>query len=165
MTTTVEGPANATAATIVPRLSQAAETYVSMKGAGRPKTFAAEVHRSLRYLVEVAGDKPINTYLWAGANALRDFLRGHGDPLGPNYRGGPIQRGRIKPRVLTYATLRATNGILVRDTMSASLINSGKATTDYDFSRQSSLPITMPESDPCVKITPSLDPATMSLTC
>ena len=165
MTTTVEGPANATAATIVPRLSQAAETYVSMKGAGRPKTFAAEVHRSLRYLVEVAGDKPINTYLWAGANALRDFLRGHGDPLGPNYRGGPIQRGRIKPRVLTYATLHATNGILVRDTMSDSLINSGKATTDYDFSRQSSLPITMPASDPCVKITPSLDPATMSLTC
>ena len=69
---------NTTAATIAPHLSVAVETYVSMKGAGRPKTFAAGVHRSLRYLVEVAGDQPIDAYVRADANALRDYLRGRG---------------------------------------------------------------------------------------
>ena len=49
-----------------------------MTGAGRPKTFAAGVHRSLRYLVEIAGDKPIDAYVRADANALRDYLRGRG---------------------------------------------------------------------------------------
>ena len=49
-----------------------------MKGAGRPKTFAAGVHRSLRYLVEIAGDKPIDAYVRTDANALRDHLRGRG---------------------------------------------------------------------------------------
>jgi integrase len=49
-----------------------------MKGAGRSKTFAAGVHRSLRYLVEVAGDQPIDAYVRADANALRDYLRGRG---------------------------------------------------------------------------------------
>ena len=67
-----------TAATIAPHLSVAVEIYVSMKGAGRPKTFAAGVHRSLRYLVEIAGDKPIDAYVRTDANALRDCLRGRG---------------------------------------------------------------------------------------
>ena len=69
---------NTTAATIAPHLSVAVETYVSMKGAGRPKTFAAGVHRSLRYLVEIAGNKPIDAYVRTDANALRDYLRGRG---------------------------------------------------------------------------------------
>ena len=69
---------NTTAATIAPHLSVAVETYVSMKGAGRPKTFAAGVHRSLRYLVEIAGNKPIDAYVRTDANALRDHLRGRG---------------------------------------------------------------------------------------
>ena len=67
-----------TTATIAPHLSEAVETYLSMKGAGRPNTFAAGVHRSLRYLVEIAGDKPIDAYVRADANALRDHLRGRG---------------------------------------------------------------------------------------
>ena len=73
----IEGQANTTAI-IVPRLSEAAETYVSMKGAGRSKTFAAGIHRSLRYLIEVADDKPIDAYVRADANALRDYLRARG---------------------------------------------------------------------------------------
>ena len=62
---------NATTATIAPRLSGAAETNTSLKGAGRSKTFAAGVHRSLRYLVEIAGNKSINAYVRAKANAWR----------------------------------------------------------------------------------------------
>ena len=69
---------NATTATIAPRLSGAAETNTSLKGAGRSKTFAAGVHRSLCYLVEIAGDKPIDAYVRTDANALRDHLRGRG---------------------------------------------------------------------------------------
>ena len=59
VTATTIGMANATTATSAPHLTEATETYLLMKGAGRPKTFAAGVHRSLRYLVEIAGDKPI----------------------------------------------------------------------------------------------------------
>ena len=60
VTATTIGMANATTATSAPHLTEATETYLLMKGAGRPKTFAAGVHRSLRYLVEIAGDKPID---------------------------------------------------------------------------------------------------------
>ena len=78
VTATTIGMANATTATSAPHLTEATEAYLSMKGAGRPKTFAAGVHRSLRYLVEIAGDKPIDAYVRADANALRDHLRGRG---------------------------------------------------------------------------------------
>ena len=73
-----ERSSKTTIATSAPHLSEAVETYLSMKGAGRPNTFAAGVHRSLRYLVEIAGDKPIDAYVRADANALRDHLRGRG---------------------------------------------------------------------------------------
>ena len=61
-----------------PRLSEATKTYVSMKGANRSKTFASGVQRSVRYLVEVAGDKPIGAFVRADANALRDYLQSRG---------------------------------------------------------------------------------------
>ena len=64
--------------THAPLLSDAAETYVSMKGPGRSVTFASGVHRSVRYLVEIAGDKAIDAYVRADANALRNYLRGRG---------------------------------------------------------------------------------------
>ena len=62
--------------TRAPLLSDAAETYVSMKGAGRPETFAAGARRSVGYLIEVTTDKPIDAYVRADANALRDLLEG-----------------------------------------------------------------------------------------
>jgi len=49
-----------------------------MKGAGRPETFAAGARRSVSYLIEVTTDKPIDAYVRADANALRDHLRGRG---------------------------------------------------------------------------------------
>ena len=49
-----------------------------MKGANRSKTFASGVQRSVWYLVEVAGDKPIVPLCGADANALRDYLQSRG---------------------------------------------------------------------------------------
>ena len=49
-----------------------------MKGANRSKTFAAGVWRSVRYLTEVARDKPIDAFLRTDLNALRDDLQDRG---------------------------------------------------------------------------------------
>ena len=71
------GPRTADSSTTdAPRLTEATETYVSMKGANRSSTFASGVQRSVRYLVEVTSDKPIDAFVRADANALRDYLRG-----------------------------------------------------------------------------------------
>jgi integrase len=64
--------------TDAPRLSEATQTYVFMKGANRSSTFASGVQRSVRYLVEVASDKPIDAFVRADANALRDYLKARG---------------------------------------------------------------------------------------
>ena len=58
-----------------PKLSQALETYLSLKGAGRPKTFEGGARRSVGYLMEVTDDKPIDAYQRADANAFREYLR------------------------------------------------------------------------------------------
>jgi len=60
------------------QLSSALEVYLSLKGAGRPKTFEAGARRAVGYLLEVSTDKPIDTYVRADANALREYLRGRG---------------------------------------------------------------------------------------
>ena len=46
-----ERSSKTTIATSAPHLSEAVETYLSMKGAGRPNTFAAGVHRNLNMCV------------------------------------------------------------------------------------------------------------------
>ena len=61
-----------------PQLSTALEVYLSLKGAGRPKTFEAGARRAVGYLLEVSTDKPIDIYVRADANALREYLRGRG---------------------------------------------------------------------------------------
>ena len=61
-----------------PQLSTALEVYLSLKGAGRPKTFEAGARRAVGYLLEVTDDKPIDAYVRADANALREYLRGRG---------------------------------------------------------------------------------------
>jgi len=61
-----------------PRLSVALEVYLSLKGVGRPKTFEAGARRAVGYLLEVSTDKPIDAYVRADANALREYLRGRG---------------------------------------------------------------------------------------
>ena len=45
-----------------PQLSTALEVYLSLKGAGRPKTFETGARRAVGYLLEVTADKPIDAY-------------------------------------------------------------------------------------------------------
>jgi integrase len=61
-----------------PQLSTALEVYLSLKGAGRPKTFETGARRAVGYLLEVTADKPIDAYVRTDANALREYLRGRG---------------------------------------------------------------------------------------
>ena len=61
-----------------PQLSAALEVYLSLKGAGRPKTFEAGARRAVGYLLAVTDDKPIDAYVRADANALREYLRSRG---------------------------------------------------------------------------------------
>ena len=61
-----------------PQLSTALEVYLSLKGAGRPKTFETGARRAVGYLLEVAEDKPLDAYVRSDANALREYLRGRG---------------------------------------------------------------------------------------
>jgi len=61
-----------------PQLSTTLEVYLSLKGAGRPKTFEAGARRAVGYLLEVADDKPINAYVRSDANVLREYFRGRG---------------------------------------------------------------------------------------
>ena len=60
------------------RVTAALETYLSLKGAGRPKTFETGSRRAVAYLLEVATDKPIDAYERADANAFREHLRARG---------------------------------------------------------------------------------------
>ena len=57
-----------------PRLSEALEVYVSLKGKGRPKTFRNAAQRACKYVIDLAGDKPISSYTRHDGLALRDWL-------------------------------------------------------------------------------------------
>ena len=57
-----------------PRLSEALEMYVSLKGKGRPETFKNAAHRACKYVIDLVGDKPISSYTRNDGLALRDWL-------------------------------------------------------------------------------------------
>jgi integrase len=57
-----------------PRLSEALEMYVSLKGKGRPKTFRKAAERACKYFNDLVGDKPISSYTRHDGLALRDWL-------------------------------------------------------------------------------------------
>ena len=61
-----------------PLLTDAVETYVKLKGAGRSQTFEAGARRSTGYLIHICGDKRIDTFARSDANAFRDYLKGRG---------------------------------------------------------------------------------------
>ena len=61
-----------------PLLTDAVETYVKLKGAGRSQTFEAGARRSTGYLIHICGDKRIDTFVRSDANAFRDYLKGRG---------------------------------------------------------------------------------------
>ena len=57
-----------------PKLSEALEMYVSLKGKGRPKTFRKASERACKYVIDLVGDKPISSYTRHDGLALRDWL-------------------------------------------------------------------------------------------
>ena len=61
-----------------PLMTEASQIYLGAKGKSRPLTFSQAVNRSVRYLVSVAGDKPVDSYERVDANKLRDALVARG---------------------------------------------------------------------------------------
>ena len=55
-------------------LSEALETYVTQKGAGKPKSFEAAAQRACTYLVDACGAKTLAEYTRADALRYRDHL-------------------------------------------------------------------------------------------
>ena len=55
-------------------LSEALETYVTQKGAGKPKTFKAAAQRACTYLVDACGAKTLAEYTRTDALGYRDYL-------------------------------------------------------------------------------------------
>jgi len=83
-----------------PLMTEASQIYLGAKGKSRPLTFSQAVNRSVRYLVSVAGDKPIDSYERVDANKLRDALVARG--LSP----GSIKRTFSVVRALVNFTTR-----------------------------------------------------------
>ena len=55
-------------------LSEALETYVTQKGASKPKTFKAAAQRACSYLVDAYGAKTLDEYTRSDALRYRDYL-------------------------------------------------------------------------------------------
>lgn len=61
-----------------PRLTDALEYYLRIKGQDRPYTFETAARRSVSYLLVVTKDKPIDAFVRTDANAFREYLRARG---------------------------------------------------------------------------------------
>ena len=59
-------------------LSEALETYLTQKGASKPKTFKAAAQRACSYLVDACGAKNLAEYTRADALSYRDYLIARG---------------------------------------------------------------------------------------
>lgn len=55
-------------------LSEGLALYLKHKGAGRPVTFHRAAERTCGYVIDSRGDKPLDAYTRADANAFRDSL-------------------------------------------------------------------------------------------
>jgi integrase len=84
-----------------PLMTEASQIYLKAKGKSRPLTFTQAVNRSVRYLVSVAGDKPIDSYVREDANSLREALIAKG-----------LSRASIKR---TLSVLRAAINFTTRE--------------------------------------------------
>lgn len=59
-------------------LSEAVEIYLQQKGKGRPVTFHRAAERACGYVIDACGDKHLDLYTKADANAFRDALISRG---------------------------------------------------------------------------------------
>ena len=82
-----------------PKLSEAMERYMRLKGVGRSKTFFAAANRNIGYVTKQFGDRPIDAYSSADAANLRDHL---------------VARGlRISSVSRIFATIRAVINLTI----------------------------------------------------
>ena len=72
---TKQNESNSSAA---PALSDACDLYLRLKGIGRDKVFKRTAKRNTAYVIEVLGDRPLNTYSSSDAATFRDWLIGKG---------------------------------------------------------------------------------------
>jgi integrase len=57
-----------------PTLSEAVQTYLQLKGAGKPKTFHGAAMRNAQVVIDILGDRPISEYSTVDAGKVRDAL-------------------------------------------------------------------------------------------
>ena len=57
-----------------PLLSEALSTYLRLKGEGKNKLFVRTANRSIKYVIELLGDLPIDVYNSKDASKVRDYL-------------------------------------------------------------------------------------------
>ena len=70
--------ANDVKASDAPSLSEAVQTYLQLKGVGRPKTFHRAAMRNAQVVMDILGDRPISEYSTLEAGKVRDALIGRG---------------------------------------------------------------------------------------
>ncbi|WP_289036655.1 DUF6538 domain-containing protein, partial [uncultured Roseibium sp.] len=63
-----------TTSSSAPLLSEAEALYVEMKGRGRSGSFEQTAKRSISYMLQLLGDKPVDAYTRAEVNRFRDSL-------------------------------------------------------------------------------------------
>ncbi len=61
-----------------PLLSEALSTYLKLKGEGKNKLFVRTANRSIKYVIELLGDLPIDVYSSKDASKFRDYLLDRG---------------------------------------------------------------------------------------
>ena len=61
-----------------PLLSEALNTYLNLKGEGKDKIFVRAANRSIKYVIELMGDLPIDVYSSKDASKFRDYLLDRG---------------------------------------------------------------------------------------
>ena len=61
-----------------PLLSEALSTYLRLKGEGKNKIFVRAANRSIKYVIELLGDLPIDVYNSKDASKFRDHLLDRG---------------------------------------------------------------------------------------
>lgn len=100
-----------------PLLSEAQSIYLKAKQKGRPKTFNTAVDRSVRCLVGLHGDKPIDTYSRSEANQLRDAFVEKGLGKASIQRSLNVIRAILNftTRELGIDEVRAFSGIYLGD--------------------------------------------------
>jgi len=63
---------------VAPKLSDACDLYLRLKGVGKDKVFKRTAKRNTEYVIKVLGDRPLDTYTSSDAATFRDWLIGRG---------------------------------------------------------------------------------------